>query len=395
MSDMSNVAMIEDLADEVTQWRRDFHANPELMYDVHRTADTVANKLREFGVDEVITGIGRTGVVGIIKGRDTNSGRVVGLRADMDALPIEEATGLPYASTRKGLMHACGHDGHSAMLLGAARHLARTRNFNGAVALIFQPAEEGGAGGKAMLDDGMMDRFGIQEVYGLHNMPGVPLGHFGIRPGPMLAASDRFTIDVTGRGGHAAHPHMTVDATLVAGHVMVMLQSIASRNVDPLESAVLSVTTVHAGEAFNVIPETARLTGTVRTLDPSIRDLMEGRLADVADMTARALGAKATVHYERSYPILVNHPAQTEFAAGVAQDVVGEAAVDRNGRPTMGGEDFAFMLQARPGAFIFAGIGEDRPRLHHPMYDFNDDLIPTGCSYWVRLVEKAMPEAAS
>ena len=382
---------VEQLAEEITQWRRHFHANPELMYEVHRTAETVADKLRHFGVDEVVTGIGRTGVVGIIKGRETGSGRVVGLRADMDALPIEEATGLPYASTRKGVMHACGHDGHTAMLLGAAKHLAGTRNFDGAVALIFQPAEEGGAGSKAMIDDGLMDRFGISEVYGLHNMPGEPLGHFSIRPGPMLAASDRFTICITGRGGHAAYPHTTIDATLVAAHVTVMLQSIVARNVDPLEAAVLSVTTVHVGDAFNVIPETAKLTGTVRTLSPAIRDLMERRISETAEMTARALGATAEVHYKRSYPVLINHPEQTSFAAEVAQNVAGEAAVNRECRPTMGAEDFAFMLQARPGAFIFAGIGEDRPRLHHPLYDFNDELIPIGCAYWIRLVEKAMP----
>lgn len=391
---MSTVAEIDELAEEVTQWRRDLHANPELMYDVHRTADSIAARLRSFGVDEVVTGIGKTGVVGIIKGRETHSGRVLGLRADMDALPIREATELPYASTQQGVMHACGHDGHSALLLGAAKYLAQTRNFNGVVALIFQPAEEGGAGAQAMIDDGLMERFGIHEVYGLHNKPGFPVGHFSIRPGPMMAATDRFSIHIAGRGGHAAYPHTTVDATLVAGQVMVMLQSIAARNVDPLESAVLSVTTVRAGDAFNVIPETAELGGTVRTLSASVRDLMEQRIADTVELTARALGAKATVDYGRNYPILVNDPEKARFAAEVARSVAGEAAVDGNCRPVMGGEDFAFMLQQRPGAFIFAGIGEDRPALHQPLYDFNDALIPAGCSYWVRLAEMALPMTA-
>jgi hippurate hydrolase len=384
-------SQITEFADEITDWRRDLHANPELMYEVHRTADSVANKLKSFGVDEVVTGIGRTGVVGVIRGRETRSGRTVGLRADMDALPIEETTGLPYASTREGVMHACGHDGHTAMLLGAAKYLAQSRNFDGMVVLIFQPAEEGGAGGKAMIDDGLMERFGIQEVYGLHNKPGIPVGHFSICPGPMLAATDRFTIDISGRGGHAAYPHTAVDATLVAGQIMVMLQTIVARNVDPIDSAVVSVTTVRAGQAFNVIPETARLTGTVRTLKASTQDLMETRIAETAELTARALGATAKLDYVRNYPMLVNDSEKTRFAAEIARGVAGEAAVEGNGAPTLGGEDFAFMLEARPGAFIFAGIGEDRPALHQPRYDFNDALIPAGCSYWAHLVETALP----
>jgi len=387
---MAIVNRFAEFADEITEWRRDFHANPETMYDVHRTAGIVAEKLKTFGVDEVVTGIGRTGVVGIIKGRDTASGRVVGLRADMDALPITETTGLPYASRTPGKMHACGHDGHTAMLLGAAKYLAETRSFNGAVALIFQPAEEGGAGGRAMVEDGLMDRFGIQQVYGLHNMPGIPLGSFAIRPGPMMAAADEFSIEVEGYGGHAARPHKTVDATMVAAQIMVMLQTIVSRNVDPIHSAVLSVTKLHAGEAFNVIPETAHLGGTVRTLKEDVRDLMERRISEVVDLTARALGAKATLTYRRDYPVVVNHGPETEFAASIAAEVAGAAGVDIDTPPVMGGEDFAFMLNARPGAFIFAGMG-DRAPVHHPKYDFNDELIPIGCSYWARLVETAMP----
>jgi hippurate hydrolase len=387
---MPIVNRFADFADEVTAWRRDFHANPEILYEVERTAGIVAQKLREFGVDEVVTGIGRTGVVGIIKGRDTGSGRVVGLRADMDALPITETTGLPHASTVPGKMHACGHDGHTAMLLGAAKYLCETRNFDGAVAVIFQPAEEGGAGGRAMVEDGMMDRFGIQEVYGLHNQPGIPLGSFAIRPGAMMAAADEFSIEVEGYGGHAARPHKTIDATMVAAQILTMLQTIVARNVDPIESAVLSVTKLHAGDAFNVIPQTATLGGTVRTLKEETRDLMEKRVFEVVDLTARALGAKATLRYDRNYPVVVNHTAQTEFAAGIAAEIAGAGRVDTNTPPVMGGEDFAFMLNARPGAFIFAGNGDTAP-VHHPQYDFNDELIPFGCSYFAKLVETAMP----
>ena len=387
---MPIVNRFADFADDITAWRRDFHANPEILYEVQRTAGIVAQKLGEFGVDEVVTGVGRTGVVGIIKGRDTGSGRVVGLRADMDALPITETTGLPHASTVPGKMHACGHDGHTAMLLGAAKYLCETRNFDGAVAVIFQPAEEGGAGGRAMVEDGMMDRFGIQEVYGLHNQPGMPLGSFAIRPGAMMAAADEFSIEVEGYGGHAARPHKTIDATMVAAQILTMLQTVVARNVDPIESAVLSVTKLHAGDAFNVIPQTATLGGTVRTLKEETRDLMERRVSEVVDLTARALGAKATLRYDRNYPVVVNHAAQTEFAAGIAAGIAGKERVDTATPPVMGGEDFAFMLNARPGAFIFAGNGDTAP-VHHPQYDFNDELIPFGCSYFAKLVETAMP----
>ncbi|MCA1243003.1 M20 family metallopeptidase [Stappia stellulata] len=378
-----------DLSEEITEWRRDIHAHPELLYDTHRTAELVADKLKAFGVDEIATGIGQTGVVGVIRGKTNNSGKVIGLRADMDALPLEEITGKPYASTIPGKMHACGHDGHTAMLLGAAKYLAETRNFDGTAVVIFQPAEEGGAGAKAMIEDGLMDRFGIQEVYGMHNLPGAPVGTFHIRPGSIMAAADRLRIEIEGTGCHAAKPHEGVDTILVGAHIVQAVQSIASRNTDPLKSVVVSLTTFNAGFTDNVIPQTAVLRGTVRTLDPEIRDLAEARLKQIVPTIAEAFGAKATIHYKRDYPITSNHEAQTEFAAGIAREIAGADNVDTDVPPTMGGEDFSFMLQERPGAFIFAGNG-DTAMLHHPAYDFNDELIPVGCSYWVKLVETAM-----
>ena len=385
---MPIVNRIADLHDEVTAWRRDLHANPELLYDVHRTAATVADKLKSFGCDEVATGLGRTGVVAVIRGR-RGAGRTIGLRADMDALPIEEATGLPYKSTVPGKMHACGHDGHTAMLLGAARYLAETRNFAGTAVLIFQPAEEGGAGAKAMLDDGMFDRFGIGEVYGMHNYPGMPVGQFGIRSGPMMAAADGLTIDIEGVGAHAARPHLGIDPVLVAAQIINAIQSVVSRNVDPLKSAVVSITMVKASNTDNVIPQTVQLRGTARSLEAGVRDLIEERLHKVVENTAAAYGAKATLTYRRGYPVLVNHEAQTDFAASVAREIAGEANVDTALPPMMGAEDFAFMLNARPGAFIWVGNG-DSAGLHHPKYNFNDDVIPVGTSYWVRLVETAL-----
>ncbi|WP_425089238.1 M20 aminoacylase family protein [Stappia sp.] len=378
-----------DLSEEITEWRRDIHAHPELLYDTYRTAELVADKLKAFGVDEIATGIGQTGVVGVIRGKTNNSGKVIGLRADMDALPLEEITGKPYASTIPGKMHACGHDGHTAMLLGAAKYLAETRNFDGTAVVIFQPAEEGGAGAKAMIEDGLMDRFGIQEVYGMHNLPGAPVGTFHIRPGSIMAAADRLRIEIEGTGCHAAKPHEGVDTILVGAHIVQAVQSIASRNTDPLKSVVVSLTTFNAGFTDNVIPQTAVLRGTVRTLDPEIRDLAEARLKQIVPTIAEAFGAKATIHYKRDYPITSNHEAQTEFAAGIAREIAGADNVDTDVPPTMGGEDFSFMLEERPGAFIFAGNG-DTAMLHHPAYDFNDELIPVGCSYWVKLVETAM-----
>jgi amidohydrolase len=386
---MPIVNRVADLANEIAEWRHDLHAHPELMFDVTRTAGTVAEKLREFGCDEVVTGLGRTGVVGVIRGRKGNSDKAIGLRADMDALPIEEATGLPYKSTVPGKMHACGHDGHTAMLLGAARYLAETRNFAGNAVVIFQPAEEGGGGGKVMVDDGLMERFKIGEVYGMHNFPGLPVGQFALRSGPIMAAADHLSIDIEGKGGHAARPHLSVDTVLVGAQIINNIQSIVSRNVDPLESAVISICMFHAGNTDNVIPQTAQLRGTARTLSADVRDLLEKRLHEVVEGTAKVYGATATLKYRRGYPVVVNHAAQTDFAAKVAGEVAGKDKVDTDVAPVMGAEDFAFMLNARPGAFIFVGNG-DSAGLHHPAYNFNDEAIPFGTSYWVKLVETAL-----
>ncbi len=386
---MPIVNRVADLAGEITEWRHDLHANPELMYDVTRTATSVAQKLKEFGCDEVVPGIGRTGVVGVIRGRKGKSDKAIGLRADMDALPITEQNDLPYKSTVPGKMHACGHDGHTAMLLGAARYLAETRNFAGNAVVIFQPAEEGGAGGKAMVDDGMMERFGIGEVYGMHNYPGMPVGAFGIRAGPVMAAADYITIDIEGLGAHAARPHKGIDTVLVAAQIINAVQSVVSRNVDPLKSAVVTIPMVEAGTADNVIPQTVRLKGTVRTLEADVRDFVERRLHEIVEHTAAAYGAKASLNYRRNYPVLVNHERQTGFAASVASQIVGDKQVDIDLPPMMGAEDFSFMLNARPGAFIWIGNG-DSAGLHHPRYNFNDDTIPVGTSYWVKLVETAL-----
>ena len=377
------------LAADATAWRRDIHRNPETLYDVHRTAGLVAEKLRDFGCDEVATGIGRTGVVGVIRGRGT-AGRAIGLRADMDALPIGEETNLPYASQVPGKMHACGHDGHTAMLLGAARRLCETRDFAGTAVCIFQPAEEGGAGARAMIQDGLMTRFGIDEVYGMHNLPGLPVGQFALRPGPIMAAADRFEIDIEGRGGHAAQPHVTVDPVLVGAHIVTLAQSIVSRSVDPLESCVVSITVFQAGSAQNAIPQTARLAGTTRTLTPEMRDLAEARLKTIAESVAAAHGARATLRYGRGYPVTRNDPAKARVAEKAAVAVAGADRVDAGIPPIMGAEDFSYMLEARPGAFVFIGNG-DSAGLHHPGYDFNDAAIPHGIGYWVSLVAAALP----
>ena len=318
-----------DLLPEITAWRRDIHENPELLFDTHRTSALVAEKLREFGCDEVVEGIGRTGVVGVIKGQKTASGKVLGLRADMDALPIHETTGVEYASKTPGKMHACGHDGHTAMLLGAAKYLSETRQFDGTAVMIFQPAEEGGGGGREMVEDGMMERFGIQQVYGLHNIPGPDIGTFQIRPGPLMAAADHFVVKVQGFGGHASKPHQCTDTTLVAAQIVIALQSIVARNVDPIANAVISVTTINSdSNAFNVIAQNATLTGTVRTLTPEVRDLVETNMKRVIEMTALAYGATATLEYHRNYPITNNNPDATDFAVSVATEVAGAAGVD-------------------------------------------------------------------
>jgi amidohydrolase len=386
---MPIVNRVADLHSEITAWRRDIHAHPELLYDVHRTAASVAEKLKAFGCDEVVTGIGRTGVVGVIHGARDGARKVIGLRADMDALPLQEAGELPYKSTVPGKMHACGHDGHTAMLLGAAKYLAETRNFAGDAVVIFQPAEEGGAGGLAMVKDGLMDRFGIDEVYGMHNYPGLAAGEFSIRSGPIMASTDNITIDIEGVGGHAARPHLTVDPIVVGAQLVNQLQSIVSRNVDPLDAAVVSICVFQAGSADNIIPQTARLRGTARSLRPEVRTLLEKRLHEVVEAVGKVHGATAKLTFRRGYPVLSNHERETGFAASIAKEVVGPDRVDTAMAPLMGGEDFSYMLQARPGAFIFVGNG-DSAGLHNPAYNFNDDIIPYGTSYWVRLVETAM-----
>ena len=376
-----------EMLPEITGWRRDLHAHPELLFDTHRTAGVVADKLRAFGCDEVVEGIGGPGVVGVIHGREPGS-RTLGLRADMDALPIEEATGVAHASTIPGKMHACGHDGHTAMLLGAAKYLAETRAFAGTVAVIFQPAEEGGGGAKVMMDDGLLERFAIDEVYGMHNWPGQTLGTFAIRPGPFFAATDEFVIDIIGRGGHAAKPQETIDPVVVAAQMVGALQTIASRSVDPVAQCVVSVTNIHAGSgAHNVIPSTARLHGTVRTLDPDTRDMAEARMNAIAQGVAAAFGAQVTVDFRRGYPVMVNAQAETDHAAAAAREVAGDCAT---APLVMGGEDFAYLLEARPGAYILVGNGDTAP-VHHPEYDFNDDAIPAGCSWWCEIVERRLP----
>ncbi|EHS52101.1 amidohydrolase [Rhizobium sp. PDO1-076] len=379
-----------ELQSEATEWRRHLHAHPEILYDVENTASFVEQKLKEFGVDEVVTGIGRTGVVGVIKGRGQGD-RAIGLRADMDALPLTEITGKPWASTTEGRMHACGHDGHTAMLLGAAKYLAETRTFHGNVVVIFQPAEEGGRGALAMVEDGLMERFGIEEVYGMHNMPGMAAGSFAIRKGGIMAAPDKFAIKITGRGGHAAEPHNTIDTIVTGAQIVGALQTIAARNANPLRSVVVSVTQFHAGTTHNIIPEEAYLTGTVRSLDEDVRDLAEKRIAELAHGIAAANGAKAEFEYERACPVTVNHPSETNHAAQAAIDIVGVQNVDTDVDASMAGEDFAFMLQARPGAYIMIGNGNSAG-LHNPAYDFNDEVIGHGISYWVRLAERRLTE---
>ncbi|MBO9430445.1 M20 aminoacylase family protein [Sulfitobacter sp. R18_1] len=376
---------------EITAWRRHLHQHPELMFDLPETSRFVEEKLRSFGITDITTGIAQTGVVAVIEGQSNTSGRTIGLRADMDALPITEATGLPHASKTPGKMHACGHDGHTAMLLGAAQYLAETRNFDGRVVLIFQPAEEGGGGGNVMVQEGLMDRWGIDEVYGMHNMPGHPTGQFAIREGALLAAADEFAIMLTGQGGHAAAPHEAVDTNLAAAHVMIALQSIASRNTDPLKQVVVSVCTLRSDtDSHNVLPHQVLLRGTVRTLDSEVQDLAERRLHDLTRLTAEAHQCRAEIDYQRGYPVTRNHADQTRFAAEAADKVT--PGTDRDTPPIMAGEDFSYMLNARPGAYIMIGNGEGAT-VHHPEYDFDDAAIPAGCSWFAQVVEDRLARA--
>ncbi|MGI9486694.1 MAG: M20 aminoacylase family protein [Geminicoccaceae bacterium] len=394
---MAIINRIADFHDEMTAWRQDFHAHPELGFKETRTSAIVAEKLKAFGFDEVHTDIAKTGVVGVLRagnGSDAG-GETIGLRADMDALPINETTGKPYASTNPGCMHACGHDGHTTMLLGAARYLAETRNFNGTVYFIFQPAEEGEGGGRVMVEEGLFERFPMRHVYGMHNWPGRPVGNFAMRPGPIMAATDQFLIEVKGKGGHAAAPHFCLDPLVTAAEIALAMQTIVSRNVDPVGNGVVSVTQLHAGDAYNVIPETAFLTGTARSFTPEVRNLLEERISAIPGHIAKAHMIEADVKFMRGYPATVNTEAETDLAADTAAEIAGEDKVDRETPPVMGGEDFAYMLEKKPGSYIFIGNGgdEDTPMLHNPGYDFNDETLPHGASYWARLVERLMPAA--
>jgi len=385
---MSVLNRVSEFYDEMVEWRQDFHAHPELEFDVHRTASIVEAKLKEFGCDEVVTGIGKTGVVGIIKGRGGGS-KVIGLRSDVDALPIFEQTGLPYASGAEGKMHACGHDGHMAMLLGAAKYLTETRNFDGSVAVIFQPAEEMGGGGEVMVQDGLMDRFGIDQVFGMHNAPDVPVGQFIIRSGPVMAATDEYTVLIKGYGGHGARPQRAVDPTVIAANIVTAAQTVASRNLDPLEQIVISVTSFKTeSDTVNVIPGTVTLRGTVRCFTEENRALARERLSAIFENTAKAFGGAVETEWHAGYPAAVNNHDAAMFAADVAEEIT--PGVVRNTPPVMGAEDFAYMLQARPGAMIFIGNG-DSASCHHPAYDFADETMPAGASWWIRLAERAMP----
>ena len=389
---MPIINRIADFHEDMTAWRRDLHAHPELGFDLPRTSALVAEKLRAFGVDEVVTGIAQTGVVGVIHGRPSATGRAIGLRADMDALPILEETGLPYASATPGLMHACGHDGHTTMLLGAARYLAETRNFDGTVYVIFQPAEEGGGGGQVMVKEGLFERFPMQQVYGMHNWPNLPAGVFTYRPGPIMAATGRIHITVTGRGAHGAKPNEGIDPILVASHIVTALQSIVSRGMEPTEAGVITIGHISAGNAENVIPERAIMKGTARWFSPEVGDLLEAGVHRIATGVATAFGAQAEVEFRRAYPATINDPEATGLSFTAAAAVAGEARVVPMERPTMGAEDFSYMLNAKQGSYILlgGGRGTDDPGVHHPRYDFNDDVLPVGASYWATLTEQLL-----
>jgi len=379
---------------ELQAIRRDLHAHPELNYEEKRTSDVVARKLTEWQIP-IVRGLGVTGVVGIVKNGSSN--RAIGLRADMDALPMQELNTFSHASRHQGKMHACGHDGHTAMLLGAAHHLAQNRNFDGTVYLIFQPAEEGGGGAQRMIDDGLFEQYPMEAVFGMHNWPGMPAGNFGVTPGPMMASSNEFEVIVKGKGSHAAQPHKSIDPVMVAVQVAQSWQTIVSRNTNPNDPAVLSVTQIHSGSATNVIPDEATLIGTVRTFSVAVLDVIEARMREIAQHTAAAFGAEVEFKFHRNYPPLVNHAKETAFVVEVLRAMVGDGNVNPNVEPTMGAEDFAFMLQNKPGCYVFIGNGEGAHRdgghglgpcnLHNASYDFNDDLLPIGASYWVNLAE--------
>ena len=386
---MAVIERIWEIHAELAELRRDIHAHPETAFAEQRTSDIVARKLESFGI-EAHRGLAKTGVVGRLRAGD--SARAIGLRADMDALPIHELNTFAHRSRNDGRMHACGHDGHTAMLLGAARYLAETRNFDGIVNFIFQPAEEGEGGGRAMVEEGLFERFPVEAVFGMHNWPGMPVGRFGLRAGPMMASSDVFEIAVCGRGGHAALPHDGVDPIVAASAIVQALQTIVSRNVNPVDAGVVSVTQFNGGETWNVIPDEVVLRGTTRAFRPATQDLLEARLREIADGVARARGARARVHYERRYPPTVNSAREAELCARVLEAMAGPENVERDIDPVMGAEDFAFMLQAKPGCYIFIGNGPGKGgcMLHNARYDFNDEILPIGASYWARLVEHTL-----
>ena len=393
---VASVERIRQFHDELRTIRRDIHAHPELAFQENRTSDLVAERLAGWGI-EVHRGIAKTGIVGVVKGRATSSGRAIGLRADMECLPMHETSDIPHKSRHAGRMHACGHDGHTTMLLGTARYLAETRNFDGTAYLIFQPAEEGGGGGKIMVEEGLFDRFPANEVYAVHNWPGLPPGQMAVRPGPMMAATDEIVITVRGKGGHAAMPHLTADPVVATAQIITALQTIASRNVSPVDAVVVSIASMETSQTnvFNVIPDFVKLIGTVRTFRPETRDLAEKRIREIVGGIAAAMGGSAVIDYKRGYPSTVNTEKEAAFAARVGERVFGPGNVFTDIDPTMGGEDFSYMLQARPGAYVFLGQGggPNNCFLHNPGYDFNDEVIPLGAGYLAALVEDALPLA--
>ena len=391
---MPVINRVADMHDQMTEWRHDIHARPELGFQEFRTSKLIADKLRDFGVDEVVTGVGGTGVVGIIRGQ--GEGQAIGLRADIDALPIEEATGAPYASKNAGVMHACGHDGHTTMLLGAAKYLAETRNFSGAVFAIFQCAEENLGGATRMIEDGLFERFPMKQIYGLHNWPSLPAGHFQWRDGPIMAAAANITIEITGRGAHGAWPHLSHDPIVCAAAMIGELQSIVSRSIDPLEAAVVTIAQINAGSTFNVIPSTARMMGTARWLSDEVGDLIERRMTEIVNGIAALHGCTASLSFERSFSVVLNDPEANVLARRAAETVLGEGRVSAMPLPVMGSEDFGFMLEGRPGSYVVLGSGRTGkdPGLHSPRFDFNDEILPLGASYWATLVEQLLPRAA-